>query len=77
MRLFARAAELAGAAQVEVRLAHPATVQRLREALARQIPALAPLQSTLLIAVNQRYARPETVIDAGAEVACFPPVSGG
>jgi molybdopterin synthase sulfur carrier subunit len=29
------------------------------------------------VAMNQEYARPETAVQAGDEVAFFPPVTGG
>ncbi len=32
---------------------------------------------TLMIAVNQEMARPDTPVQAGDEVALFPPVTGG
>jgi len=32
---------------------------------------------TILVAVNQEMARPETLIKDGDEVAFFPPVTGG
>lgn len=37
----------------------------------------APLPSNTLVAVNQEYARPDTLVKAGDEVAFFPPVTGG
>ena len=30
-----------------------------------------------MVAVNQRYARPDTLVAAGDEVAIIPPVAGG
>jgi molybdopterin synthase sulfur carrier subunit len=32
---------------------------------------------TVMVAVNQQMARPETAIEDGDEVAFFPPVTGG
>jgi molybdopterin converting factor subunit 1 len=54
-------------------------VARLRELLASRAPALAPLLTgrLLLVAVNRRYASPDTALKDGDEVALFPPVSGG
>ena len=37
----------------------------------------APLPANTLIAVNQEYARPDTAVRPGDEVAFFPPVTGG
>jgi molybdopterin synthase sulfur carrier subunit len=36
-----------------------------------------PLPANALVAVNQEYARLETPVQAGDEVAFFPPVTGG
>lgn len=77
MQLFARAAELAGADRLKVRLPPSYTVRQLRDALGLACPALRTIQTSLLIAVDRQYARPETQLTAASEVACFPPVSGG
>ena len=36
-----------------------------------------PLPANTLVAINQEYARPESRVRAGDEVAFFPPVTGG
>lgn len=36
-----------------------------------------PMPSHLLCAVNQDYAKPETPVRDGDEIAFFPPVTGG
>jgi len=77
VRLFAQARDLAGAETISVELADAATVSDLRDALKTQYPALAPLTPNLLIAVGVDYASEETPLSDGADVACFPPVSGG
>lgn len=40
-------------------------------------PKLKESMSSLAVAVNQEYARPETMLHANDEVALLPPVSGG
>jgi sulfur-carrier protein len=77
VRLFARAKEAVGRDRVEVDVPEQATVADLRAALAGQFPALAPLAPHLLIAINADYAADTTILDPNAEIACFPPVSGG
>jgi molybdopterin synthase catalytic subunit/molybdopterin synthase sulfur carrier subunit len=52
-------------------------VADLRRQLATACPELASLLPHVLIAVNAQYAGDDTVIPAGAELACIPPVSGG
>lgn len=77
VRMFALARERAGAAEVEVAMAAPATVGDLRSALAVGFPGLAPLCAGALIAVDEEYAGDETPISAGSRIALIPPVSGG
>jgi molybdopterin converting factor subunit 1 len=77
VRLFARARDLAGAETVSLRVAFPTTVGQVRAGLLAKYPALVPLGPHLLAAVNSDYADDGDAIPAGAEVAFFPPVSGG
>lgn len=77
VKLFALAREAAGADAVTVELPAGATVAELRRHLAEQFPKLAPLVTQMLVAVDAEYADDEHRLEAGAEVACIPPVSGG
>lgn len=77
VKLFARARDLAGSSTVTVTLPDAATVADLRCALAEQYPVLAPLTPHLLVAIGTDYAHDRTALSASADVACFPPVSGG
>jgi molybdopterin converting factor subunit 1 len=77
VKLFARARDLAGAPQVTLELPEPGSVRDLRNALATDFPQLSPLVPNLLIAVNSEYVSDIDSLTDGAEIACFPPVSGG
>lgn len=77
VKLFARAKDLAGSDRVTIELPDGATVGDVRTALTAAYPALSPLTSSLLIAVGTDYAQDEQVVSENADVACFPPVSGG
>jgi molybdopterin converting factor small subunit len=77
VRLFARARDLAGSGRVELLVGPEPTVGTVRSALLMQCPQLAPLGPHLLAAVNSAYAEDCDRLPAGAEVAFFPPVSGG
>ncbi|GAC1450523.1 MAG: MoaD/ThiS family protein [Isosphaeraceae bacterium] len=77
VRLFALARQLAGRDEVLLDLPEPATVAALKRALAEHSPPLANLIPNLLISVNAEYARDDQGIPPGAEIAAFPPVSGG
>lgn len=46
-------------------------------AAVRRRPGTERLPPGPLIAVNQRYAKPETALQDGDEVALIPPVAGG
>ena len=54
-----------------------ATVSDMKAVLAKVLPALEPALPTALTAINQEFAFPSDTIPPGAEVALFPPVSGG
>ncbi len=77
IRLFAQARDLAGCEAVDLELPLRSTVGDLRTELARLKPGLRPLLPHLMVAMDSEYATDETPLTAGAEFACFPPVSGG
>ncbi len=77
IRLFAKAKDLAGTDHATLQLPTGATLGHARALLVETYPALAPLASRLLAAVNTDYAADAHELCDGAEVAFFPPVSGG
>ncbi len=77
VRLFAGLHDLVGHREVELELVDGATIADLREQLASQYPAVAPLMSTLVCAVNEEYVPNEHRLSPGDQVALIPPVSGG
>jgi molybdopterin converting factor subunit 1 len=77
VRLFAGLSDLVGHREVELELLDGATVAHLREQLASQYPAVAPLMSTLVCAVDEEYVPNEHPLRPGDQVALIPPVSGG
>lgn len=77
IHLFAALRDAVGRPQVDLNVSPPCEVSELREALAREYPALAAMLPHVLVALNHEYARNEDVIPEGAEIALIPPVSGG
>lgn len=75
--LFAQARQLVGRPTVEIPWTDGETVLKLKRELTSHYPALAPLLSKLLVAVNNQFATDDALIRVTDEVACFPPVSGG
>lgn len=75
--LFATLRDYVGERSLEIELPEEATVASLEEMLIARYPSLERLRGMILVAVNHHYAAPNQVIPADAEVALFPPVSGG
>ena len=75
--LFGLAREVAGSPQVEMGLESPATVESAFAELKRLHPRLAPLERSLLFAVNEEYAERSRPLANGDRHAILPPVSGG
>lgn len=74
---FATLKEKAGVQRAEIELKNGANVAVLKRALWKQFPNLPKHDANLLVAVNKEYATDDDPVPDGAEVALFPPVSGG
>ncbi|OGO38018.1 MAG: hypothetical protein A2W35_00635 [Chloroflexi bacterium RBG_16_57_11] len=74
---FATLKERAGTRQAVVELLPGTRVIDLKAQLEQKFPGLAGMTSTVLISVNKEFAFDDEQIPTGAEVAIFPPVSGG
>lgn len=75
LRCFAAVRETLGTDSMTVEVPEGTTVHGLRETLGKQHPAL--LRVPVAYAVNQDYARAQSVLKDGDEVAFIPPISGG
>jgi molybdopterin synthase catalytic subunit len=74
---FASIKDIVGARQIDVEIPNGSTVGQLLGLLEEKYPRIAGYRSILLTSVNEEYAKPDTTIADGDEVAIFPPVSGG
>jgi molybdopterin converting factor subunit 1 len=74
--LFASYAEKLGFTSTTMELPPGATVHALLDTVSR-MPGASSLPPAPLIAVNENYARAETILANGDEVAIIPPVAGG
>ena len=75
LRCFAAVREALGTDSRQVEVPAGTTVEGLRQSLIAQAPALARV--AVAFAVNRDYARPDTPLRDGDEVAFIPPISGG
>src|SRR3989304_7333369 len=74
---FAILRDKAGTARSELDLPEGENVAGLKQALFERFPNLPQHASSMLVAVNKEYAFDQDVVPNGAEIALFPPVSGG
>ncbi|MEX1071171.1 MAG: molybdopterin converting factor subunit 1 [Anaerolineales bacterium] len=74
---FAILKEKAGIQKTELALPDQLTVAGLKQLLFERFPNLPQNSSSLLVAINKEYAFDQEEIPQGAEIALFPPVSGG
>ena len=74
---FATLKERAGISRTTISLSEGARVSELKGRLFEMFPGLGSSPGAILVAVNQQYAGDDTIVPLNAEVALFPPVSGG
>ncbi|CAN5254872.1 MAG: molybdenum cofactor biosynthesis protein [Pyrinomonadaceae bacterium] len=74
---FGAAREAAGRDEAEMTVHRPATAATVFAEILDAYPRLRGFGRSLLLAVNEKYARPESPVHDGDEIAVFPPVSGG
>jgi len=74
---FGAARDVVDQNPLELSVAEPATVATAFQTLVTKFGGLERFGRSLLFAVNQEYARPDTQLQENDELAVFPPVSGG
>lgn len=74
---FATLKDRVGVKSLQAELPGAMSVGEMRNWLADQYPDAAAIIPTALVAINHEFASEETQLSDGAEVAMFPPVSGG
>jgi len=74
---FATLRDRAGMKFMELEIPAELTVQGLNDKISHEYPNLKESMKSVLITINREYAFDEALIPPNAEVAMFPPVSGG
>ena len=77
IRLFATLRDKAGQDRILVEVTEPATVATLSAAITAKYPQLVDGLNASIVSVNKAFASENTAVNAGDEIAIFPPVSGG
>ncbi len=75
--LFATLRDYVGSKIIELDLPREMTVKGLTDLLVTQYPRLEKAKDSMMAAINREYAADEQIIPENAEIAFFPPVSGG
>jgi molybdopterin converting factor subunit 1 len=74
---FATLRDRAGSRSAELEIPPETTVQALKELVVDAYPGLKETMDTVVISINREFAFDESIVPTNAEVAMFPPVSGG
>ncbi|MBT3315902.1 MAG: MoaD/ThiS family protein [Anaerolineae bacterium] len=74
---FATMRTRAKRSSLELEIKSDTNVAELKEIITAKIPALEASLHHTLVSINREYAFDEDIIPENAEIALFPPVSGG
>jgi len=74
---FATLRDYVGSKSVELEIPEGTTIGGLMDMLATTYPRLEKVKESMMAAINREYAAEAQVIPQAAEIAFFPPVSGG
>ncbi len=74
---FAKLKEIVGSSEMEIEIPEGSRVQDLKSSLMDQYPPLKDYSNIIIVSINQDFAVDDDVIPDNAEIALFPPVSGG
>lgn len=74
---FATLRDRLGQKSLEIEIPEGMNVRQLKEFLAEQYPVLQESMKSVLVSMNREFAFDETPLCQDAEIAFFPPVSGG
>jgi molybdopterin converting factor subunit 1 len=74
---FATLHDYVGSKSLEIEIPEGMTIEELTTMLTKAYPRLGKGKRSIMAAINREYAANEQIIPQDAEIALFPPVSGG
>lgn len=77
VRYYSRLRELTGSSSEKLQVDEGSTVDDAVTRVVCKHPMLVPLRTSLLLARNEEYAKPDEVLGDGDRLDLMPPVSGG
>ena len=74
---FATLRDKTGTRETTIEFPTGTHISEIKEMILEKYPSIAPLMETMIVALNHEFAFDEAVVPDEAEIAMFPPVSGG
>ena len=74
---FATLRDYVGSKATEMEISSGTTIQALTDLLVLKNPRLEKVKDSIMAAINREYAADDQIIPEDADIALFPPVSGG
>jgi molybdopterin synthase catalytic subunit len=74
---FANVKEILGKNSADLEIPQDLSLNDFKKFLSQEFPEIEPHINNLVYSINQNFASDESVVPDGAEIAIFPPVSGG
>ena len=74
---FANLKDITGEQKLVIEVPPATTIADLKEKLIQDYPGLSRYKSAIIVSINHEFAENDTNIPNEAEIAIFPPVSGG
>jgi molybdopterin converting factor subunit 1 len=74
---FATLRERTGIREISIEFPQGSHISDIKKTILEKYPAIGQLMDTMIVALNHQFAFDEDVVPNEAEIAMFPPVSGG
>lgn len=74
---FATFKSLVGQSRIELEIEPPGTVRQLKNKIVEIYPVLKDYENIMIVSADRKFVLDDDIITDGAEIALFPPVSGG
>lgn len=74
---FATLRDKTGVKEISIEFPPGARIEDIKNLVIQKFPALEQNMDTNIVALNHEYASDQEIVEDGAEIAIFPPVSGG
>ncbi len=74
---FATLRDRTGLREIAIEFPTGAHISDIKQMLFERYPSISPMKDTMIVALNHEFGFDEDVVPDGAEIAIFPPVSGG